>query len=91
MMLAAATVTALLAWIGLCLAMDRHYRQVIGRAPRPILRHALRFIGSLGLALSLAICVHALGGSFGPVAWFGLLSIAALAVTFLLPYVTARR
>ncbi len=71
---------------GFCLAMKRHYRQALGNMPGNHLRWVLRLGGWLALALSLAVCIDQWGGSVGPVAWFGLLSAAALMLVFILPY-----
>ena len=71
---------------GLCLGMDRHHRQVFGRAARPRAALALRLAGSLALASSFVAAVVADGWAFGPVAWTGGLTAAALALVFLLPY-----
>jgi len=40
----------------------------------------------LALALALWLCSLVWGWAIGPVAWFGLLSTAALGFVFLLPY-----
>lgn len=71
---------------GLCLAMNRHYRQVMQRLPGRRLRLILRTAGWGGLFLSFTLCVHIWGWSIGPVAWFGLLSVGTLLHIFMLPY-----
>lgn len=71
---------------GLCLAMDRHHRQVIGRAPRRGIVVALRLAGATALVLSFAAAVAADGWALGPVAWFGGLTAAGLVLILLLPY-----
>lgn len=78
-----------LCWAGmlaLCLAMDRHYEQVVGRreVPRGQLV-ACRIAGGLVLAIALRVCVVGWGASVGVVAWCGFLTIGALAVALLLP------
>ncbi len=70
----------------LCLAMDRHHRQVAGRGIRPRATLALRLAGTAILVLSFAAAIAADGWVFGPVAWCGGLTAAALALVFLLPY-----
>lgn len=70
----------------LCLGMHRHHRQVVGRSPRAGVALALRLAGNALLVLSLAAAVAADGWAVGPVAWFGGLSAAALALVLLLPY-----
>lgn len=70
----------------LCLAMDRHHAQVFGRKPAAWLARALRVAGWSLLSLALAYCGRHWGWAIGPVAWFGFLSAAALALVFALPY-----
>lgn len=74
------------ALLALCLAMDRHHAQILHDKPGRSLRLLLRFAGWSLLALALWLCSLAWGWAIGPVAWFGLLSAAALALVFLLPY-----
>ena len=79
----------LLAYAGfaaLALAMDRHHRQVFGRAPRRGIRIVLRIAGAAGLCGALAACVAASGGSIGTVEWFGVLSASALAFVLLFAF-----
>ncbi len=78
-----------LCWSGmqaLALAMDRHYEQLTGlrEAPRR-LRVASRIVGSVLLAVALWLCVSAWGPAIGFVAWWGFLTLGALAVSLLLP------
>ncbi len=70
----------------LCLAMDRHHRQVVGRVLRPGIAGALRVVGCAALTASFAAAVTAEGWARGPVAWFGALTAAGLALVLLLPY-----
>ncbi len=70
----------------LCLGMDRHHRQVVGRGIKPRATLALRLAGTTILALSFAAAILSDGWVFGPVAWCGGLTAAALALVFLLPY-----
>lgn len=72
--------------LALSLAMDRHHSQIRHGKPAPLLRRALRLAGWSLLALALWLCSLAWGWAIGPVAWFGLLSTAALGFVFLLPY-----
>lgn len=73
-------------FLGLCLSMDRHHQDLMGRRPKPPRRHALRALGWALLALSAWPCVAAWGWAMGPVCWLGLLTAAALPLVFLLPY-----
>lgn len=71
----------------LCLAMERHHREVFGsRRIPPRRRLALRLAGWVLLAASFPACVAGWGWAFGPVAWCGVLTAAALPVVLLLPY-----
>lgn len=72
--------------LGLCLGLERHFKQVWGRVPSPALRRVLRTVGWLALASSFATSVAAWGWAMGPIGWFGLLSLAGLGLVLLLPY-----
>ncbi|MHA6197384.1 DUF3325 domain-containing protein [Pseudomonas wadenswilerensis] len=72
--------------LGLCLGLERHYKQVWQRVPGPRLRRALRLGGWLALAGSFAASVAAWGWAMGPIGWFGLISLAGLGLVLLLPY-----
>lgn len=74
------------ALLALCLAMDRHHAQVLHGKPQRSRRQLLRLAGWALLAAALWLCSLAWGWAIGPVAWFGLLSMAALGLVFLLPY-----
>lgn len=80
----------LLAYAGLtalCLAMDRHHRQVWERTPVARQRILLRSMGWTLLAASLMVCSYGFGWSIGLVIWCAALT-AALAV--LIPVMTYR-
>lgn len=70
----------------LCLAMNRHYRQVRFGAPSPGLKLVLRIAGSLLLFVAFWLGIVGWGASIGPVVWFGALTVSALTLVFLLPY-----
>jgi hypothetical protein len=72
--------------LGLCLGLERHFKQIWQRAPSPGLRRTLRTAGWLALAASFATCVLAWGWAMGPVGWFGLMSLAGISLVLLLPY-----
>ncbi|MGG5290045.1 DUF3325 domain-containing protein [Pseudomonas shirazensis] len=72
--------------LGLCQGLERHYKQVWQRSPSPALRLILRALGWLGLLLSLLLCAQAWGWAMGAVAWFGVISLAAVLLVMLLPY-----
>lgn len=71
---------------GLCLGMDRHYKQVWQREPRALARRGLRGAGWLLLALALLPCLRVWGASVGVVIWLGFLTAGAVLVVWLLPY-----
>ncbi|MBV4537000.1 MULTISPECIES: DUF3325 domain-containing protein [Pseudomonas] len=72
--------------LGLCQGLERHFKQVWNRPCPRSLRLALRAAGWLGLAISLLLCAQAWGWAMGPVAWFGVISLAAMVLVILLPY-----
>lgn len=82
----AALALAYNSWLGLCLSMPRHYRQVWGRESSSARKLLLRVQGWLTMALSFLCAVRAIGWAVGPVEWIGLLSVSGLALVLLLPY-----
>ncbi|BEH15552.1 DUF3325 domain-containing protein [Marinobacter shengliensis] len=70
----------------LALAMNRHYKQVAGKAPNRITRITLRTLGFVGLSAGLAGCLWQYGWSVGLVHWLGALSFAVLLVVLILSY-----
>ncbi|PUA20867.1 DUF3325 domain-containing protein [Glaciimonas sp. PCH181] len=70
----------------LCLAIDRHYGQVWGRALTTKPRRCFHVLGWLLLALALWPCIEAWSPTVGVVVWIGCLSAAALLLALLLPY-----
>lgn len=74
------------AYLSLCLAMPRHYGRVFEKEAGIRGRIMLRCGGWLGIALSLALCIHAEGWQFGPVYWVGSLVVSGMLLVFLLPY-----
>lgn len=77
---------AYLGMLALCQGLDRHYKQVWGKAPSARLSRLLRVAGWVSLALSLWFCARAWGWAMGPVGWFGLLSLSGFSLLMLLPY-----
>lgn len=72
---------------GLCLGMERHYRDLVGRAPQPRISWALRLGGALLLMVALWAAIVADGGwSMGLVHWGAALMGSAVLLVFLLPY-----
>ncbi|MCQ2999465.1 DUF3325 domain-containing protein [Pseudomonas syringae] len=72
--------------LGLCLGLERHFKQIWQRPPSVLFCRLLRVAGWSALAASFATCVFAWGWAMGPVGWFGLISLAGLALVLLLPY-----
>lgn len=69
------------------LAKDRHYSQVTTyRAVPALYRIALRWLGTLLLTASLALCVLSRGPSVGTTWWVATLTAGGLTVTALLSY-----
>jgi Protein of unknown function (DUF3325). len=72
--------------LGLCQGLERHYKQVWNRGCPRRVRLALRAAGWLALLFSLLLCVQAWGWAMGPVAWFAVMSLAAMGLVVVLPY-----
>ena len=71
---------ALLGFLGLALAMDRHQRQLLGRELDATRTSWLRAGGWAALALSYLVAVLGRGAIMGSVEWVGHLTLAALLV-----------
>jgi hypothetical protein len=72
--------------LSLCLGLERHYKQLLERVPARLVLQGLRVTGWLALAAGFATCVMTWGWAMGPVGWFGLTSLAGLALVMLSPY-----
>ncbi|MEB2871689.1 DUF3325 domain-containing protein [Pseudomonas rhizosphaerae] len=70
----------------LCLAMDRHHQEVLGRRPSPARKVQLRVAGWALLGLSLWISVISAGWAMGLVRWTAVLMSSAVFLVWLLPY-----
>jgi hypothetical protein len=70
----------------LCLSMDRHHGELLGRKPSARRRQGMRIGGWLLLACSLWAAVSAAGWGVGLVQWFAVLMLSALLLVLLLPY-----
>ena len=70
----------------LCLAMDRHQRQLLGYETGERPRRHLRIVGAALLLLALLPCIWLWHGGVGTLAWVGLLGIAALLLAAMLSY-----
>ena len=74
------------AFTALCLSMDRHHADLLGRKLSPRLRPWLKLAGWLLLALSLWAAVSSTGWGLGLVEWCAVLMLSALLLVLLLPY-----
>ncbi|WP_392885425.1 DUF3325 domain-containing protein [Pseudomonas migulae] len=70
----------------LCLSMDRHHAELLGRKPSTRRRQLMTLAGWLLLALSLWAAVAATGWGLGLVEWCAVLMLSALLLVLLLPY-----
>lgn len=77
-------------FVGLYLAVPRHYKTALRREPARWQPIALRVAGWAAIAAAFAVSVRAGGWEMGPVLWFCLLSVSALFLVFLLPYAQRR-
>ncbi|MDR0277217.1 MAG: DUF3325 domain-containing protein [Paucimonas sp.] len=80
---------ALFAFAGcaaLCLAMDKHFSDLLGRKPKPEQLLGLRVVGWLLLALALTAAVAHSGWAMGLVQLFGALMAGLCLWVFFLPY-----
>mgnify|MGYP001304141961 CR=1 FL=1 len=81
--------TALFAYSGLaavCLAMNRHHRQLWHRPATARRSWLLRLVGACLLVASLLASTAVAGVPRGVVAWFGILPLATLTLIVLLPF-----
>lgn len=87
LVLIVATVSTLYAGMaGLCLSMERHYKQLFEKAPDAAKQRLLRWAGWLLLALSFWYSLGAWGNTMGPVAWFGALTAVTGVLVVLVSY-----
>ncbi len=87
MMFAAALAASVLGMAWLALAMETHWEQVRGTAPLPARTvRALRLLGAVGLAASLALCLAVDHASMAALVWVMGLAASALAVAFTLSW-----
>lgn len=70
----------------LCLAMDKHFADLLGRKPRPAQLLALRVAGGVLLLVALLRAVHLEGLALGLVEWTALLMAGLTLWVFGLPY-----
>ena len=70
----------------LCLAIDRHYEQVLGNKTTTARRTLLRLLGWSLLACAIAPATARLGPTIGLALWASALTLAAAAQMLLLSY-----
>ena len=70
----------------LCMAMERHYKQVWGDKPAASRRHTLKATGWILLGVSFWISYQTWERGIGSLAWFGILTIAAFTFILMLTY-----
>ena len=70
----------------LCLSMDRHHAEMLGRKPSARRRQAMKLSGWLLQALSLWAAVSSTGWGLGLVEWFAVLMLSALLLVWLMTY-----
>jgi len=70
----------------LCLAMEKHFGELLKRKPGPGQLRGLRIGGWLLLMLSLVLAVHWRGWAHGLVEWIALLMAGVTLWVFGLPY-----
>ncbi|TFF41451.1 DUF3325 domain-containing protein [Pseudomonas sp. RIT623] len=71
---------------GLCLAMEKHFNELLGRKPTAVQLRALRFCGWALLLLSLVLAVQGRGWALGLVEWIAVLMAGGTVWVFGLPY-----
>lgn len=70
----------------LCLSMERHHAELLGRKPSARHRQGLKLGGWLLLGLSVWAAVFSTGWGLGLVEWFAVLMLSALLLVLLMPY-----
>ena len=70
----------------LCLSMDRHHADLLGRKPSARRRQLMKLGGWSLLALSLWAAVASSAWGLGLVEWFAVLMLSALLLVLLMPY-----
>ncbi|MFJ4348779.1 DUF3325 domain-containing protein [Pseudomonas sp. NPDC089401] len=73
-------------FVALCLAMDKHFSDLLGRKPRPGQLRGLRIGGWSLLLVSLVLAVHLRGWAHGLVEWIAVLMAGVTLWVFGLPY-----
>lgn len=77
---------AYLGMLGLCLGMERHWKQLASPRLPAFARTLCRVLGALALALTVFCTTFVWPVGMAWVAWFGMISLTGLALLMLLPY-----
>lgn len=88
-MMAAFVFSLTLAYTGMvlqCLAMEKHWKKLAHPALKPELRKLCRPLGYILFAAAAYACMYVWPVAEAWVAWFGMISLAGLALLILLPY-----
>lgn len=72
--------------LGLCLGMERHWKQLASPRLPAITRTLCRVAGAALLALAVFTATFVWPVGMAWVAWFGMISLTGLALLLLLPY-----
>lgn len=73
-------------FVGLCLAMEKHFTELLKRKPSGVQLKALRVAGWALLALSLLVALQGRGLALGLVEWIAVLMAGVTLWVFALPY-----
>lgn len=73
-------------FVALCLAMEKHFSDLLGRKPSPSHLLLLRVAGWLLLMLSLVLSVYLRGWALGLVEWTAVMMAGVTLWVFGLPY-----
>ncbi|QHJ00370.1 DUF3325 family protein [Xylophilus rhododendri] len=83
--LLAAAIALYLAWGCAALAMDRHWKALVGSAARHPVRR-LRWLAAALAALAAGLCLWRDGAAFGLLLWSGLLCVSVWMVVLTLAW-----
>jgi len=72
--------------LGLCLGMERHWKQLASARLPAVVRRLCTPAGGALLGLSGWIATDIWSSAMAAVAWFGMISLTGLALVLLLPY-----
>ena len=81
--------TAVVGFLALGLAMERHWQDADGALSRPGIRNTVQALGALALLVSLLCCAQLRTQGHGFVLWIGCLTAAVWGAIGLLSYRTA--